>query len=248
MSQPQVYIWPASSQNLEAIAQTQDVTAGENLVLNNSIAAQGGSLFAQNNTIFNTFNNPFVRNLSLSSGDDLSGSIITINGLGSPVGADFNPTQCPNTPISETITGPNVDVIFSENIYSSITSISVSKDVTNLAVGFGDYGITAFCFPDVDRKGWYASASVQVLTATGDAEDLEYTIYGTLNKFNTAAYQGNFIPFPVPIPSYALTTTETTSTIVQIPYPVTSVWMTVSNNVVTSDQTAIFTFLQQGVS
>tara|TARA_R110000868_G_scaffold103473_1_gene284922 strand:- start:4849 stop:5607 length:759 start_codon:yes stop_codon:yes gene_type:complete len=252
MSQAQIIVWEPSNGNTDTIASVQALAGAGNLVLNTNTLP--------NNTLaFPTTTNPFgsyiyngvARAVLISSGANLSALDVTITGLGSAVDGVGNPTGPILDTYSETISGPNNDIVETLGVFTRIDSISINGAAANISAGFGTYGITHYLFPDYDRKAWYASCSAQVFASAS----LLYSGYVSLNKpsYPSLAGYGNIIPFVGgEIPAFPIATNMTGASnnqIAQLNYPIATIWWRIEDNaVLNADEKAIFTFLQQGIT
>src|SRR5271155_3612802 len=107
------YIWPVN--DTQAVCNTQDVGGAGDLTLN-------GTYYNSTTNIVDFFDNGFVRQVTLTSINDLSGSTFTINGIQNGL------------VVNETITGPNGTTVGSTNYYDFIVAVSVNGAVSGVSV------------------------------------------------------------------------------------------------------------------
>lgn len=248
MSSPIIIPWLPTAGNQAAIAPLQDVAApGGNLQL-----VSGNASLPQGPYIYDRV----VRQLSLTSANNLSAAAFTITGIGSPQDGAGNPTQVLG-PISEVIlAGPDVDTIISVNIYSQIISISVNMAVNGISAGFGNEGITDYVFLDYNRSRFQTSVQLQFLNRTTMVADVNQSLnkpeypninFGNLNKFAPLPIFGVMATFSGSTISAAPTAMNavTTNTLGILQSPVTLTWATVRGTFDVNDS-LFFTVLQQG--
>lgn len=111
------YIFPDA--NTQDVCLIQDTTGNVNLVLNGNLAQNGQVSF---------INNGYSRQVSFTSINNLSSATFTIYGTQNGVS------------ISEIVTGPNNDTVYSTNIYDTIIMITSSIAVSLVSVGSGYSG------------------------------------------------------------------------------------------------------------
>lgn len=119
MAQNTVYKWPV--QNTQAVCKTQDANAGEELILDGTMAEIGSAEIS-------FIRAGFSRSVSIHSAEDLSGVNFTVTGMqnGGRVTQEF--------------VGPNNATVWSDEVFDTITSVSVDGNVTNVQVGTGKTG------------------------------------------------------------------------------------------------------------
>jgi len=236
MSQPRVIVWAPASSNTATISSLQNYTGAGNLILNSN----------QPNSPISTYG-PYVydgvaRKISFTSANNLSGVNLTINGLGSAVDGNGNPTGSVSSPIVEIIAGPNANTIQSANIYTQINSIAISGAANGLSAGFGNAGITQYMMMDYDRTGWYTTYQTAVYNRT----TLTHTVYVSATKPYVINYnQGNISPYALAIPAFSVgAVAATTNQLLTTAYPVAITWANIQAN---AGETLYFTVLEQGI-
>lgn len=229
-------VWSPSSSNTDVISSLQNYSGAGNMIINSNeftsqVTKSGPYRFEH-----------VLRTVSFTSANDLSSRNITINGIGSAVDANGNPTQPLNTPVSETISGPNANTVYTSTIYRQIDSISIDGAANGLSAGFGKSGITTYVFPDYDRTGWYASFQTAIYNHT----TLTHTVYVSLTKPDVfSPTTGKFIPYPYEIPAFPIGTVDSAvNQLISTQYPLAVCWANIKNN---DDETLYFTVLQQGI-
>ena len=178
-----------SVQDLIAVSALQDVVAPGPVLLN-------GTLF--DSTIpdqVSFIKNNMIRSVSLTSVNDLSLTNFIITGLQN------------SAYVSETVSGPNNNTIYSTKYYDIITSVVASTAVNGIQIGTGDAGFLPLIAVDVNAVIINYSTSVLLPAGSG----ITYSLLQTLDQINT-----NFIPFlnqaDKLFPAFGLTN-ETTSQI-----------------------------------
>jgi hypothetical protein len=238
MSIPIVLHWLPN--NPVGIAPLQDVTDGSNFILNCNIPSlsQGPYIFAQD-----TVPQQVVRQVTLTSANDYSGTTFTITGIGSPTengDGTGNPTQVFSL-ISEDLVGPNNDTVSSINIYSQIISVSPDTDVAAVSIGYGANGITDYVFLDYNRTIFQTSVQLQFI----HHDSATVTAYQTLSKPQYPSTVGNLINFqPLPyflVPDIDAATVNSLGVLVS---PVALTWATITG---ANTDELYFTVLQQGL-
>jgi hypothetical protein len=140
----------------------------------------------------------FIRSVSLSSTNNLSGRTFVVNGFQN------------NAPISESITGPNNSTVYGSIAFDIITSITVNGvgTVSDIQVGTGDSGFLPLFV--VNSSTTTINYSVSVIFPPSGA-GITYSLFQTLDQINS-----NFITFENQIsnlfPAFGLTN-QTTSQI-----------------------------------
>lgn len=248
MSYPIVIPWLPTAGNQAAIAPLQNVVAlGGNLQL-----VSGNASLPQGPYIYDRV----LRQVSLTSLNNLSGANFTITGIGSPQDGVGNPTQVLG-PISEVLVGPNADSVESVNIYSQVTSISVNMAVNGISAGFGNIGITDYVFLDYNRSRFQTSVQLQILNRTTLFADVNQTLnkpeypninFGNLSKFAPLPIFPVTATFIVGAATAAGSVMEdcTVTTLGILQSPVALTWATVRGTPNTPDN-LFFTVLQQGI-
>ena len=235
MSYPVVVRWEPVTGNTAAISSLQDYPGAGNLILNSNVSNSSISYYGP------YIYNKVIRTVSFTSVNNLSGVTITINGLGSAVDANGNPTQSLGTSITETLAGPNANTVNTVHIFKQIDSISINGAAAGLSAGFGPSGICEYILVDYNRVGWYASYQTAIYNRT----TLTHTVYITLTKPEVPTYEGNLKPYPEVIPAFEIGTVDSTvNQLLNTAYPIVMCWATIK---ATSGETFYFTALEQGI-
>ena len=117
-----------AAQDLQAVSLLQNIVAPGALLMN------GTYYNAASNTI--SFNaQGFIRNVSLTSVNDLSAASFTISGVQN------------NTVVTNTIAGPNNNTVYTTDTFDIISSITVNMAVNGVKAGTGLIGF----FPVINR-------------------------------------------------------------------------------------------------
>lgn len=244
MSHPIIIPWLPINTTL--IAPLQTLAAAGSLALNSKVPGlpQGPFIYDR-----------VIRDISLTSSNDLHLVNFTITGIGSPVDADINPTQVLGL-ISETIAGPlgtGVPVsVDSANIYSQIISITADAPAAGISAGSGPNGITDYVFLDYNRTIFQTSVQLQFNPRT----TASVTVFESLTKPQTIDINaGNLINVP-PVtgglavnssafPVSVALTGATTKQLGVLISPVAITWAAINAS---STDSITFTVLQQGVN
>jgi hypothetical protein len=168
MSRFLTYTFPAG--NTQDVCLSQTLTGTGNLNLN-------GNLVNPLNKQVSFIQKGYSRQISLTSANDLSAKTFTINGIQNGV------------VISETITGPNNNIVYSTQIYDVINSISVNGAVTNISVGTGFSGFFPLIGINLEKDVVNYTLTIARLT---DAS-VSFSVYGTLDRVinNGKTYSDN---------------------------------------------------------
>lgn len=167
-----------------AVCAVQDVAAIGNLVLN-------GTYYDTATNTVDFVDNGFVRNVTITSVNDLSSASFIVNGVQNGLS------------ISETIVGPNNDTVSGVNIYDYILSVTVTAPVMGVSVGMGSIGT----FPlIVLTNGTSIAGSYYALSFnTQSSGGCTYTLYESLSDltnisvpFLTLISNENFIQIGSP--------------------------------------------------
>lgn len=170
MAQNTVYKWPVV--NLQAVCKTQDADAGEDLVLNGTMAEIGSAEISFIRT-------GVSRTVSIHSVEDLSGVNFTVTGMqnGGRVTQEF--------------VGPNNATVWSDEVFDTITSVSVDGNVTNVQVGTGTKGFLPIISASPNfsvlnirnTNGLYALSVIPFKNANiANKDGITYTIWNTLEN------------------------------------------------------------------
>lgn len=117
-----------AAQDLQAVSLLQNVASPGALLLN-------GTYFNASSSTINFNTQGFVRNVSLTSVNDLSAASFTISGVQN------------NTVVSNTIAGPNNNTVYTTDSFDIISSVTVNSAVNGIKVGTGLVGF----FPIINR-------------------------------------------------------------------------------------------------
>lgn len=150
------YTFPAA--NTQDVCLTQSTTGALNLVLNGNLAS--------NNTV-PFINNGYSRQVSFTSANNLSSATFTITGLQNGV------------QVSETLSGPNNDSVYSAGTYDIIFSISVNTIVIDVSVGSGYNGFFPLIPVDLTQLDINYTLSLGSLVSSNQ---INTTIYTTLDN------------------------------------------------------------------
>src|SRR5271154_3089564 len=120
------YYW--APQDLQAVSLTQNLASAGNLLLN-------GTYINPPSTTINFKDQGFVRQVSLTSVNNLSGATFTISGVQN------------NTVVTNIIAGPNNNTVTTSDSFDIISSISVNMAVNGVSAGTGLVGY----FPLISR-------------------------------------------------------------------------------------------------
>lgn len=246
MSQPLVSYWPSIVANTQTIASAQTLATAGPLVLNYN----GPQTLAV--PAFPVFTMPgIVRNIAIGSEEDNTGVEFTITGLGCPfaqLDEDFNPQGLVNQPISETITGPESTVVTTASIFSRVDSITTNAATNeDVQVGYGNYGITAYQFLDVNRISWNAAYQAQYVQVDSDPT-LTYSLYVSLTRpYEFIESQGTIIFPPQKIAANKLVDAAETTNFGVLANPVYIIWAQCTESTVDSQDSFYLTTLQTGI-
>jgi hypothetical protein len=162
------YSWPA--QDLQGVALTQNIVSVGNLLLN-------GTYSTLTNSTINFFNRGFIPNLSLTSTNNLSAVTFTINGVQN------------STVISEVISGPNNNTVYTTNSFDIISSISVASStfpVNGIKVGTGLIGyLPLFTIPSSGVSTFAITSSLSPYALgfiTQSVNGVTYKVYQSLTN------------------------------------------------------------------
>jgi hypothetical protein len=149
------YIFPdASTQDICLI---QDTTGIVNLVINGNLATGG---------IVSFISDGYSRQLSFTSVNNLSAFTFTIYGTQNGVA------------VSEIVTGPNNNTVYSANVYDVISIISSSGAVSGVSVGSGYNGFFQLIMPTIIGINEFNYNFT--LGSTYGTNVIGTTVYGTL--------------------------------------------------------------------
>lgn len=168
MSRFLTYTFPAG--NTQDVCLSQTLAGGGNLNLN-------GNLVNPLNKQVSFIQKGYSRQISLTSGGNLSGATFTINGIQNGVA------------ISENITGPNNNTVYSIQIYDVINSISVDQAVNAISVGTGFSGFFPLIGINLEKDVINYTLTIARLTDVS----VSFSVYGTLDRIinNGQTYANN---------------------------------------------------------
>lgn len=164
MSRSLSYIFPAG--NTTDVCLLQTLGGAGNLNLNGNLAnlVNGQVSFIQKG---------YSRQISLTSGNNLSGRTFTVTGMQNGV------------TLTENITGPNNNTVYSVQVYDVINSISVDGAVNAVSVGTGWQGFFPLIGINFERDFINYTLTLARLTAAS----VSFSVYGTLdNIVNNKTY------------------------------------------------------------
>jgi hypothetical protein len=164
------YLFPDC--NTQDICLIQSTTGAVSLVINGNLASGG---------IVPFINNGYSRQVSFTSANNLSGSSFTINGLQNGV------------VVSEVVTGPNNNTVYSTNVYDVVSSIVASGIVAGVSVGSGFSGFFKIVSPIYTGIGGNLNYNF-TLGSTFGTNVIGTTVYGSLvNIINNGSTFSNLI-------------------------------------------------------
>jgi hypothetical protein len=149
------YTFPAG--NEQDVCLTQTLAAAGKLIINGNLATP------VNNTV-SFLNKGYIRQISITSVNNLTGVTFTINGIQNGVS------------ITESITGPNSTTVYSVLAYDSITSISSNGAANAVSVGTGWFGIFPLIGINMERDVINYTLTIARLTAAS----VPFALFGTI--------------------------------------------------------------------
>ena len=164
MSRSLSYIFPAG--NTTDVCLLQTLGGAGNLNLNGNLAnlVNGQVSFIQKG---------YSRQISLTSGNNLSGRTFTVTGMQNGV------------TLTENITGPNNNTVYSVQVYDVINSISVDGGAAGISIGTGWQGFFPLIGINLERDVINYTLTLARLTAAS----VSFSVYGTLdNIVNNRTY------------------------------------------------------------
>lgn len=179
MAQNKSYNWPVI--NKQAVCKTQDVNAGDNLVLNGTMSVSGASQISFIRT-------GVSRSVSIHSTDNLSAAKFTVTGIQNGAGI-----------IKNNITGPAANAtVYIDEVFDVITSVTVDSNVTNVQVGTGKTGFLPLLSTDSalslisirSTNGLQALSIIPMNNSIPAIGEITYTVWTTLENIDD-----NGIPF-----------------------------------------------------
>lgn len=268
MTRPTVIYWPPSGPDaitLVDIAGVQNVADGSFVQLKANNPGLSTGYFSYANIVKDNYQSSLTTSIirSIKIKYTTPGAVdFIISGIGTPIDASGNPTGLLQ-PITETIfAGIGVDLILeSVNIYTQINSIEVSgSNVTNLSVGYGEFGITSYINVDYNVMAAQINAWSLQFIPNPAAGGMQASVSISLNKPEIPSQIGTIIPHgflnsarimdglnPIFIPAFQLQAPTNQNTVGSIngpPLPYSVIWATITGG--TTDA-LIFTFLQPGL-
>lgn len=151
------YIFPDA--NTQDVCFYQDTTGMVNLIINGNLASSGNVSFISDG---------YSRQLSFTSMNNLSAASFTIYGTQNGV------------QISETVTGPNNNTVYSTLVYDVVTVVTSSVAVSQVAVGTGYNGFFQLISPNI--TGVTNFNYNFTLGSTYSTNVIGTTVYGTLDN------------------------------------------------------------------
>jgi hypothetical protein len=109
--------WPIQDTSAVCLSQSKG-TGGGNLILN-------GTYYVDPIPTISFFDRGFVRNVSLTSANDLSGAVFTVSGVQN------------STVVNAVLNGPNNNTVYTTECFDIISSVSVNSPVSDVSVGTG---------------------------------------------------------------------------------------------------------------
>jgi hypothetical protein len=210
MAYPLIYNWTPSS--TQAISQIQTLSEAGDLLINGSLASGGTAVFPG-----------YARTVSLTADNDTSAVSFTI--LGTINGVD----------VSYTMSGPNTTTVESTGfIFDSVYQISSNAPVTNISVGIGTTGRTAWFLHSFNTM--CPEVGIQVIVT----DTINYTFVTTLTDIQNTLESN--IPLFTPLTDMTGATTNLIDDYMR-PSRYSAIQINSSNN--TGALNAIF--LQQGL-
>lgn len=212
--------WPIV--DLTAVCALQDLGAAGPLLLNGTL------LNTDIPDQISFINAGFIRSVSITSANNLSGVTIMIQGLQN------------GAYITESITGPNNTTIYGTMYYDIIFSVIASGAVTGISVGTGKAGYLPLIAVNTVSNSINYSCSVLLPAGSG----ITYSLLQTLEQISI-----NYIALQNQIstkffPSMGLTT-ETTSQIGNSTEITNYILLNISNSTLPITDTLTFIFLQE---
>lgn len=175
------YVWPV--QNLNAVCNLQNMVAAVPASLNGTLADP----FNASQVSF--IKNGFIRNVSITSANNLSANTFTIVGMQNGVS------------ITENITGPNNNTVYGVLSYDVVLSITVNNNSNGVEIGTGDRGYLPLIAVDTLMDTGMLNYAFQVVL--GPTPAITYDVLYTLVEVESSGrtYQdlilntGTFMPF-----------------------------------------------------
>lgn len=150
------YTFPAG--NTQDVCLTQSLVGAGNLTINGNLATP------VNNTV-SFLKLGYIRQVSITSANDLSGVTFTINGIQNGLS------------ITENIAGPNNTTVYGALAYDSITSISANNAAAVVSVGTGWAGFFPLIGINLDRD----VINYTLTIAAGSAgNSIPFALFGTI--------------------------------------------------------------------
>lgn len=158
MARPEVFYWPTADD--EGFALTQDVTHGNEFILNGPLVNNGIGQFTG-----------ISRTVSITSSDDLSLNTFTVTG-----------TLNGKTVSEAKFPGPNAETLNTTQVFDSVVSISTDLDATNASIGSGLLGYTHWA--EYNYQASIVGFVIQVDVGGG----IKYSFETTLNDVTNPTY------------------------------------------------------------
>lgn len=219
MTKPAVYYWPPISfEGIALLSNNLDIPVGGRVTLksNNIDGSFSYSNILNKLTSSNDITCDIIRNISITSDTDNSGTDFLIQGVGPSVFIESKNTDSNGNPLGilgnffEYLSGPTTleEPSMSVNIYSSILDISIppfkrdgetpNNPATNISVGYGDFGVTNYYMLDCNRVSiqGYGSTYTRHFVPS-PSSGLHASVYTSLNKPQSPTISGGLRPFGI---------------------------------------------------
>lgn len=155
MSRSLSYIFPAG--NTTDVCQEQSVGGAAPLVLN-------GNLVDSITNQVSFISKGYVRSISITSGNNLSGVNFTISGLQNGIA------------VSEVVAGPNATTVYGAEAYDVITSVTTSAAAADVSIGSGWKGFFPLIAINLERDVINYTLTIARLSNAS----VSFSVYGTL--------------------------------------------------------------------
>lgn len=155
------YVFPGA--NTQDLCLVQNTTGMMNLILNGNLASSNDS------TQVNFLSYGYSRQISFTSTNDLSAAKFTIIGMQNGV------------QVTETLSGPVNNTIYSTNIYDVVSFVTVDRAVASIQVGTGYNGF--FPLIPIDLTKSYVNYTLS-LGSLFNTNQIGTTVYNTLSNIN----------------------------------------------------------------
>lgn len=209
--------WPVIDKG--AVCALQDLGGAGTLLLNGTLSSP--SLPSQVSFI----NAGFIRSVSITSTNNLSGVTFTITGFQN------------EALVTETITGPNNTTVYGTMYYDIIAAVTTSGAVTQVSVGTGSKGY----LPIVQLSTFSASVNYSCAILLPAGSGITYSIFQAL-----AAVNPNFIAFQNQENTnfFPISSSQTTSQILNFTAIANYILLKIVSSTTPTTDTLVFTFMQ----